>query len=108
MRSSQAREFQKAPRHPKWREANLAAVLPGWKRFEGAEEWLRNRDKTAGQEREKFGAFLAQRVSKPVAPDVRRARPAIPGIPELDQDAPLIRVCRSHAAKILQGAKLTA
>src|SRR3954462_8723748 len=33
-------EFQKAPRHPKWREANLAAVLPGWKRFEGAEGWL--------------------------------------------------------------------
>jgi TRAP transporter TAXI family solute receptor len=60
-------EFQKAPRHPKWREANLAAVLPGWKRFEGAEEWLRNREKTAGQEREQFGAFLAQRVSKPVA-----------------------------------------
>ena len=37
-------EFQKAPRHPKWREANLAAVLPGWKRFEGADEWLRKHD----------------------------------------------------------------
>ena len=37
-------EFQKAPRHPKWNEANLAAVLPGWKRFEGADEWLRKRD----------------------------------------------------------------
>src|SRR5689334_22628336 len=23
-------EFQKAPRHPKWREANLGATLPGW------------------------------------------------------------------------------
>ena len=34
-------EFQKAPRHPKWKEANLAATVPGWKRFEGAEEWLR-------------------------------------------------------------------
>jgi TRAP transporter TAXI family solute receptor len=60
-------EFQKSPRHPKWREANLAAVLPNWKRFEGAEEWLRNRDKTANAEREQFGAFLAQRVSKNVA-----------------------------------------
>jgi TRAP transporter TAXI family solute receptor len=64
-------EFQKPPRHPKWREANLAAVLPGWKRFEGAEEWLRKRDKVAQDrtqgEREQFGAFLAQRVSKPVA-----------------------------------------
>jgi uncharacterized protein len=60
-------EFQKAPRHPKWREANLAAVIPGWKRFEGAEEWLRNHDKVANTEREQFGAFLAQRVSKNVA-----------------------------------------
>src|SRR5262245_37964315 len=25
-------DFQKAPRHPKWKEANLAAVMPGWKR----------------------------------------------------------------------------
>ena len=24
-------QFQKPPRHPKWREANLAAVLPGWR-----------------------------------------------------------------------------
>jgi len=61
-----------------------------------------------GQEREQFGAFLAQRVSKPVALTSEEARPAIPRIPELDQDAPLIRLCRSHAAKILQGAKLTA
>ena len=60
-------EFQKAPRHPKWREANLAATLPGWARFAGADEWLRNREKVAGGERDQFGAFLAQRVSKPVA-----------------------------------------
>ena len=60
-------EFQKPPRHPKWREANLAAVLPGWKRFEGAEEWLRNRDKVADTERQQFGAFLAQRVSNNVS-----------------------------------------
>jgi TRAP transporter TAXI family solute receptor len=58
-------EFQKPPRHPKWREANLAAVLPGWKRFEGAEEWLRTRDKTV--EREQFNQFVARRASKPVA-----------------------------------------
>ena len=61
-------EFQKAPRHPKWREANLGATLPGWTRFAGADEWLRNRDKVATTERDQFGAFLAQRVSKPVAP----------------------------------------
>jgi len=33
-------EFQKAPRHPKWNEVNLAATLPGWKRFPAAAEWL--------------------------------------------------------------------
>ena len=80
-------EFQKAPRHPKWREANLAATLPGWTRFAGAEEWLRNRDKVAGGERDQFGAFLAQRVSKPVALLVGRARPAVPGIPDMVEGA---------------------
>jgi TRAP transporter TAXI family solute receptor len=54
-------EFQKAPRHPKWKEANLAAVLPGWKRFEGAEEWLRRNEQVAQGEREQFNQFIANR-----------------------------------------------
>src|SRR3984893_16686795 len=33
-------EFQKPPRHVKWREVNLAATLPGWTRFEPAQVWL--------------------------------------------------------------------
>jgi uncharacterized protein len=33
-------ELQKPPRHPKWREVNLAATLPGWTRFEAAQQWL--------------------------------------------------------------------
>jgi TRAP-type uncharacterized transport system substrate-binding protein len=33
-------EFQKPPRHPKWREVNLYATLPGWTRFEVAQAWL--------------------------------------------------------------------
>jgi uncharacterized protein len=33
-------EFQKPPRHPKWREVNLAATLPGWPRFEVAQAWI--------------------------------------------------------------------
>ena len=41
-------DLQAPPRHAKWRETNLAAVLPGWRRFGAAEEWLRrNRDKVA-------------------------------------------------------------
>jgi TRAP-type uncharacterized transport system substrate-binding protein len=33
-------EFQKPPRHQKWKETNLTATLKGWKRFPAAEEWL--------------------------------------------------------------------
>jgi len=36
-------EFQKPPRHAKWREVNLTATLPGWPRFESAQAWLDNR-----------------------------------------------------------------
>jgi uncharacterized protein len=37
-------------RHPKWKEVNLAAALPGWSRFAAADEWLN----TAQQERSAF------------------------------------------------------
>lgn len=33
-------EFQKPPRHPKWREVNLTAKVPGWTRFQPAQDWL--------------------------------------------------------------------
>ncbi len=33
-------EFRKPPRHPKWREVNLAATVPGWTRFKPAQDWL--------------------------------------------------------------------
>jgi TRAP-type uncharacterized transport system substrate-binding protein len=33
-------ELQKPSRHAKWREVNLAATLPGWKRFDAAQAWL--------------------------------------------------------------------
>lgn len=70
-------EFQKAPRHPKWKEANLAAVLPGWKRFEGADEWLRANAQPAQaqNEREQFDKFLALRTSRAAAlPTAERDR----------------------------------
>jgi uncharacterized protein len=37
---SKIEEFRKPPRYPKWRDVNLAATVPGWKRFAPAEEWL--------------------------------------------------------------------
>jgi len=42
-------EFQRPPRHVKWREVNLAAVLPGWKRFEPAEAWIRDQQPVPSQ-----------------------------------------------------------
>lgn len=33
-------EFQGPAGHPKWREVDLSARLPGWGRFPAAEEWL--------------------------------------------------------------------
>jgi TRAP transporter TAXI family solute receptor len=55
-------EFQKAPRHPKWREVNLAATVPGVKRFPAAEEWLSaNRESQAQPAvKKKFEQFLAR------------------------------------------------
>ncbi len=56
-------ELQKPPRHPKWHETNLAAVVPGWTRFAAAEEWLvHNRPQqsaAATASREQFNQFLA-------------------------------------------------
>ncbi len=34
-------QFLQPPRHPKWRDVNLAAEVPGWSRFAPARDWLR-------------------------------------------------------------------
>jgi TRAP-type uncharacterized transport system substrate-binding protein len=33
-------QFNNSSRHPKWREVNLAAEMPGWTRFKPAADWL--------------------------------------------------------------------
>jgi TRAP-type uncharacterized transport system substrate-binding protein len=35
-------EFPKPARHPKWKEASITAVVPGWTRFKAAQDWLDN------------------------------------------------------------------
>lgn len=40
-------EFRHPSRHPKWREVNIAADVPGWKRFKPAQQWLDRNIKTA-------------------------------------------------------------
>ncbi len=54
-------EFKRPPRHPKWKEANLTATIPGWKRFPAAEEWVKkHRSMTAEPKtRQDFERFLA-------------------------------------------------
>lgn len=41
--------FQNAPRHPKWKEVNFAATLPGWNRFPAADEWLAANRRSGGE-----------------------------------------------------------
>jgi uncharacterized protein len=35
-------ELGSPPYHPKWREVDVTAPIPGWRRFAAAQEWLRN------------------------------------------------------------------
>jgi TRAP-type uncharacterized transport system substrate-binding protein len=65
-------QFNNSARHPKWREINLAADMPGWVRFKPAADWLaahRNQavaanpaDRTAGpspdEQRQAFEKFM--------------------------------------------------
>ena len=54
------------PRHPKWQEVNLAADLPGWRRFAPADAWLKAHPSSApglneAQMRDLFVKFLDER-----------------------------------------------
>jgi hypothetical protein len=72
----QLARLQTAPHHPKWREVNLAATLPGWTRFSAAETWLAQQkdseSQSAGSEREKFDQFVRARGGASGAEDHER------------------------------------
>jgi uncharacterized protein len=53
-------DFQKPPRHEKWRETNLATTIPGWTRFAAADEWLKS-NQAQSTSRGEFEQFLADR-----------------------------------------------
>ena len=62
-------DFMQPPRHPKWKDVNLAAQVPGWTRFGPAQEWLRTQaaaTTTQGAQQRDFDRFLA-RISNPDA-----------------------------------------
>ena len=60
-------KFREPPRHPKWRDVNLAATVPGWTRWSVAEEMLRRiRPKDAADPQVasgEFSSFLKNRGS---------------------------------------------
>jgi uncharacterized protein len=60
-------KFREPPRHPKWRDVNLAATVPGWTRSSIAEEMLRRlREKQpafAQATSEEFSKFLDDKGS---------------------------------------------
>jgi len=57
-------KFQQPPRHPKWRDVNLAATVPGWTRWSVAEEMLQRLRQANGTDAQPpptvadFGTFL--------------------------------------------------
>jgi len=56
-------KFIEKPRHPKWKEVNLAADLPGWTRFSTAQEILSREKGTVGNSvevKQAFEQFIAK------------------------------------------------
>jgi TRAP-type uncharacterized transport system substrate-binding protein len=65
-------KFQKPPFHPKWRDINLAATVPGWNRWSVAEEMLQKmaaKPKGDDQLSGDFQAYLNTRSDLPAARD---------------------------------------
>ena len=59
-------EFRKPPRHPKWSEASISAVIPGWQRFKAADDWLIQHNmspstQAAEVQKLRFNQFLSDR-----------------------------------------------
>ncbi|KAA2235764.1 TAXI family TRAP transporter solute-binding subunit [Salinarimonas soli] len=50
-------EFALPGRHPKWREVNLGATVPGWERFKPAQDWLDRKERVASAPPEQKAAF---------------------------------------------------
>jgi TRAP-type uncharacterized transport system substrate-binding protein len=71
-------QFQMPPRHPKWRDVNLAATVPGWTRWSVAEEMLQKLRQASGVSQPAaadFAAFLKEKGVSGVqaSPDARDA-----------------------------------
>lgn len=66
--------FQHPPYHPKWRDVNLAATVPGWTRFAPAEEMLQQLEaQRQQQEKTDFQTFLSNKPGAPANASERDA-----------------------------------
>jgi TRAP-type uncharacterized transport system substrate-binding protein len=76
---SNIEKFNAPGRHPKWKEINLAATVPGkWKRFKPAQDWIdkwKKSEKLATADtRNAFDKFIkVQAAGKDVSPEQREA-----------------------------------
>jgi uncharacterized protein len=70
-------KFQEPPRHPKWKDVNLAATVPGWTRWSVAEDMLRKLRQDAVAEAPsssgEFSAFLRTKTAATDTPEQRDA-----------------------------------
>ncbi|HUI96355.1 MAG TPA: TAXI family TRAP transporter solute-binding subunit [Xanthobacteraceae bacterium] len=66
--------LQAPPRHPKWREVNFAASLPGWTRFAAAQAWLAQHRDLAGGGADDDAHLMNTRSAQAAAPAQREQR----------------------------------
>jgi TRAP-type uncharacterized transport system substrate-binding protein len=65
-------KFRDGPRHPKWKEVNIAAEVPGWTRFAPAQEWINANAKSGTSKvddvKVAFERYLQERLRSSGAP----------------------------------------
>ena len=68
-------KFQQPPRHPKWRDVNLAATVPGWTRWSVADDMLKRLNAQSAPSTAEFDSFLRTTGSggANMSPDQREA-----------------------------------
>lgn len=67
-------KFQHPPYHPKWRDVNLAATVPGWTRWPPAEDMLQQLEaQRQQQQKAAFQTFLNSRQTAPASEAERDA-----------------------------------
>ena len=77
------------PWHPKWKEVDLSAQVPGWTRFAPAEEWLITHQFPAAAANAELRKHLAD-----VPPSRNDLSNAAPGSQELEADSTTGRLRR--------------